>query len=197
MNKKSDNANLGENTALHQGDIMHFETTSVDFVSASCQGEKCSVCGKPATNKISEVIMPDDQFPNRHEFTNYVCQEHFDMVLRPYLIEKQPISEYGIQIKWDERYSSTMEDDKQGRWARIAYAGNFNNKVPFTIEGAHDRFEIAWVKKLYSTFGNETKLKFTVSPKFPYSGEFMFETLEEAKSEVENRFRFFIQNCVK
>jgi hypothetical protein len=31
------------------------------------------------------------------------------------------------EIKWDSRYSSTMENDDMGRWARVAYAGKFDN----------------------------------------------------------------------
>jgi hypothetical protein len=54
------------------------------FVSGSCQGEVCSVCGKPATNKLEETIFWDDPYPNRHNLTAYVCREHFDMIVRPY-----------------------------------------------------------------------------------------------------------------
>ena len=31
-----------------------------------------------------------------------------------------------VAIEWLDRYSETMEADKQGRWARDAYSGVFN-----------------------------------------------------------------------
>jgi hypothetical protein len=47
------------------------------FVSASCEGEPCNMCGSPAEHKIAEVILPDDPTPARHEFTAYVCHDCF------------------------------------------------------------------------------------------------------------------------
>ena len=52
------------------------------FVSGCCKGEICSVCGKPATNRLEETIFYDD--PNRkmrHPLTAYVCREHFRMIV--------------------------------------------------------------------------------------------------------------------
>lgn len=50
-------------------------------------GEKCR-CGKDATHKISEEILPhEDQ--NRHPLTQYVCDDHFNEALRPYV---KPVS---------------------------------------------------------------------------------------------------------
>jgi len=43
------------------------------FVSASCGGEKCTMCGKDATHKVGEEIMHDDPNPGRHGYTAYVC----------------------------------------------------------------------------------------------------------------------------
>ncbi len=60
-----------------------------EFISACCEGVKCSVCSKPATHKIGEEIQNDDPFPNRHNLTAYVCTEHFNMVLKPYLKKSQ------------------------------------------------------------------------------------------------------------
>lgn len=51
------------------------------FVSASCIGEKCSICGKPATKKVGEEIPEDDPIQNRHNLTAYVCEEHFNMIM--------------------------------------------------------------------------------------------------------------------
>lgn len=47
------------------------------FVSGTCKGEVCTLCGKDAANKIGEEIPCDDPFVNRHNFTAYVCREHF------------------------------------------------------------------------------------------------------------------------
>lgn len=51
------------------------------FVSGTCKGEKCSVCGENATNKLGEEIPYDDPNPNRHNLTAYVCREHFRMIV--------------------------------------------------------------------------------------------------------------------
>lgn len=51
------------------------------FVSRSCKGEICSVCGKDATNKLGEEIPFDDPDKNRHNLTAYVCREHFTMIV--------------------------------------------------------------------------------------------------------------------
>lgn len=63
------------------------------FVSAACEGERCSICGEPATHKVGEEIMRDDPtafvhldlsatvvVPARHNYTAYVCCEHFQMI---------------------------------------------------------------------------------------------------------------------
>ena len=51
------------------------------FVSGSCDGEVCSVCGKPAKNKLEETIFWDDPNKMRHPLTAYVCREHFRMIV--------------------------------------------------------------------------------------------------------------------
>ena len=53
------------------------------FVSASCAGEHCSVCGVPATHKVGEEIPFDDPTPKRHNLTAYVCCKHFGDILGP------------------------------------------------------------------------------------------------------------------
>lgn len=55
----------------------------VHFTSASCRGERCSVCADPATHKLGEEIPHDDPQPNRHNLTAYVCCRHFKMLLGP------------------------------------------------------------------------------------------------------------------
>lgn len=52
------------------------------FISESCEGEFCSMCGKPATNKVGEEIMHDDPLPNRHNLTAYVCDYHFKCIFQ-------------------------------------------------------------------------------------------------------------------
>lgn len=51
------------------------------FVSGSCKGEICSVCGAKATNKLGEEIPRDDPDKMRHNLTGYVCREHFTMIV--------------------------------------------------------------------------------------------------------------------
>jgi hypothetical protein len=53
------------------------------FVSRSCGGETCTLCGKPATKKVGEEILSDDPNPFRHNMTAYVCSEHFMMIFSP------------------------------------------------------------------------------------------------------------------
>ena len=55
--------------------------SSSGFVSECCKGEKCSVCGQPATNKLEETIFDDDPYPMRHPLTAYVCKEHFIIIV--------------------------------------------------------------------------------------------------------------------
>ena len=38
---------------------------------------KCSTCGGPATHKVAE----DNLMEHRHPFTNYLCCEHFGLVM--------------------------------------------------------------------------------------------------------------------
>jgi hypothetical protein len=74
-------------------------------------------------------------------------------------------------ITWTNRYSNTMEDDKFGRWARIAYVG----------EGL-DSMEVAWIRKFTSQDDSENK--FYIQSLIPNNGYVIFKTLEEAKEQV-------------
>lgn len=91
------------------------------------------------------------------------------------------------EIQWLSRYSTTMEDDKHGRWARIAYAGKFSNMGIFRKKIC--RWEIAWIKKLI----HEGTLKFTVHYLYPSNGSHVFDSIEQAKKEVNKTFRWFIK----
>jgi transcriptional regulator of met regulon len=49
-------------------------------VSASCEGEYCSMCRAPATHKVGEEIMGCDPQKMRHNLTAYVCCTHFHAI---------------------------------------------------------------------------------------------------------------------
>lgn len=64
---------------------------SEKFISASCRGERCSICGKDATKKVEETLFDDDPNPIRHPVVAYVCEEHFNYVMYGQLNKsKQP-----------------------------------------------------------------------------------------------------------
>ncbi len=53
------------------------------FVSATCQGEHCW-CGAPAVRKVGEEIPYDDPSgARRHNFTSYICAEHYAQLMGP------------------------------------------------------------------------------------------------------------------
>ena len=91
-----------------------------------------------------------------------------------------------VNIIWSNRYSATMEDDKQGRWARVAYAGTKRNFG--TIGKKVALWDIAWIKKCED--------KFTVYNHFPIVTTGVFDTVDQAKAAVEKDFRWFIQCCI-
>ena len=51
------------------------------FVSASCSGESCSICKRPAAFKVEESIAFDDPNRERHPLTAYVCFRHFKDIM--------------------------------------------------------------------------------------------------------------------
>ena len=92
-----------------------------------------------------------------------------------------------VIIKWRDVYSDTMEPDKHGRWARKAMLGDFENVI---VDGKSAIFEIAWIKII--------ETKFVISLLFPdHHNNYVFDTLEEAMKEVENKFNFFMSCCIK
>lgn len=85
---------FNKNTTLNNDDIENsniriFDIEKSDekkylkeeFISKSCEGEYCRVCGKEATNKLGEEIPHDDPNPYRHNLTAYVCRKHFKMIV--------------------------------------------------------------------------------------------------------------------
>ena len=53
------------------------------FVSKSCAGERCRICGDDATHKVGEEILHDDPHQIRHNLTAYVCCNCFFMIFGP------------------------------------------------------------------------------------------------------------------
>jgi hypothetical protein len=53
------------------------------WVSETCRGEVCSMCGQPATHKVGEEIPHDDPLPTRHNLTAYVCCQEFMRIMGP------------------------------------------------------------------------------------------------------------------
>lgn len=78
-----DYLNLFDNTSVWFDSIVEYrkEITYGHFVSLSCEGENCSMCGQPATHKVGEEILPDDPMPVRHNLTAYVCCTHFKSIV--------------------------------------------------------------------------------------------------------------------
>ena len=55
-------------------------TNEPHYVSDTCEGEFCTLCGRPATHKVGEEIPFDDPIPMRHNYTAYVCCGHFKAI---------------------------------------------------------------------------------------------------------------------
>jgi hypothetical protein len=51
-------------------------------VNESVVGETCLInnCGRDATHKVGEEILPGDPNGLRHNLTNYVCCRHYKMI---------------------------------------------------------------------------------------------------------------------
>ena len=54
---------------------------SKKFVSKCCVGERC-FCGRQATKKVEETIFDDDPEQIRHPYTAYLCEKHFNQIMR-------------------------------------------------------------------------------------------------------------------
>jgi len=63
-------------------------------IHPQCEGERCAICGRQATNKVAEEILYDKPppvvgspeyywQPERHPLTAYVCEIHFRDLLGP------------------------------------------------------------------------------------------------------------------
>ena len=94
-----------------------------------------------------------------------------------------------ITVYWDERYSSSMEDDKFGRWARVAFCGNRTESFADKISW----FQIAWIKKHIDHVTNQWEGKFTIKYYIPYDQGHIFNDLESAKLAVEKSINWFVK----
>lgn len=56
------------------------------YVSGSCMGERCRMCGEKATHKVEETIFWDDLVPNRHPYTAYICCGCFQSIMGPAVV---------------------------------------------------------------------------------------------------------------
>jgi hypothetical protein len=71
---------------LTEGDLRALHATN-HHVSASCEGEICGPCFRewkvrcPARHKLVEEIPYGDPNPIRDELTQYVCCEHFRLIV--------------------------------------------------------------------------------------------------------------------
>lgn len=92
-------------------------------------------------------------------------------------------------VRWLPRYSETMADDNMGRWARVAYAGKFNN-IGF-YRGKVCRWEIAWISKIKL----DNEVKYLVQYKYPSNGKAVHTYLKDAQKEVEKTFQWFVKMC--
>jgi hypothetical protein len=93
------------------------------------------------------------------------------------------------KIIWIDKYSSTDEPDKNGRWARTAWVGRFDNFGCY--RGKIAAWQIAWVG-----FVITDRKYFTVSHNFPCAENHVFNTLDEAKHAVEEMFNLFINSVI-
>lgn len=91
-------------------------SSNTPFVSATCEGETCGfslphrlVCCKPAVMKVGEEIAYDDPEPNRHNYTQYVCREHANLLFHRNHAKPDPAPRSPRQINRD-----TTWVDKEG-----------------------------------------------------------------------------------
>ena len=62
-------------------------------------GEKCNVCKQPAAHKIGEEFSVLDPRACGHNLTGYLCEDHFNMVIRPYMFKLQAIPTKGMVLE--------------------------------------------------------------------------------------------------
>ena len=97
------------------------------------------------------------------------------------------------EIRWVPRYSDTDEPDKQGRWARIAYCGDFDE--PFDSKGQQRLFQIAWVNMVTLKSG---EVRYSATYYFPQNNiGSVFKNFEEAKDVTESEFKKFINHIIE
>jgi hypothetical protein len=103
-----------------------------------------------------------------------------------------------MEVKWTERYSFDDYPDERNRWARVGYAGLFNKDGTPKFDKKLDTwkyFEIAWISQV-SFIHSETKQMtktYVVSYRFPNYGKLSFSDIDDAKKEVENQLKIFLE----
>ena len=125
------------------------------FVNASCQGELCTMCGAPAVAKVGEEIAHDDPMPHRHNLTAYVCEQHFNQIMRrgsagtaavldPCLEKREPGEPMFVLLARDAAAPVTLE-----HWASVR-----QNWISYGVwpDTAEEREHIAEVLRKADTF---------------------------------------------
>lgn len=54
------------------------------YISGSCLGEECTVCGGKAAHKVGEEFADDDPRIETHNLTAYICCECFQIIFGPF-----------------------------------------------------------------------------------------------------------------
>ncbi len=50
-------------------------------VSMYLESTRCAICGSPASHKVAEELCEDNPNRTRHPWTDYLCCEHFLMIM--------------------------------------------------------------------------------------------------------------------
>lgn len=88
------------------------------------------------------------------------------------------------ELEWKNRYSSTEEPDKYGRWARICY---------------YNGLTIAWINRVES-YGD---VQYSISTYFPINSNdnpcylVIFDTFEEAQTKVTELWEEFVKHIIE
>jgi len=139
---------------------------------------------------LNEIRNAEEWFKNseygKGRIAGFVTQLMVDYAKHYHKIQPK---KNNIHIEWTERYSSTMEADKHGRWAREAYAGNLFGM------GLKDKKIARWNIATINKYMADGKDKFVILYHFPSHGQLMIDDLDSARKEVEKLFRWFV-DCV-
>lgn len=105
--------------------------TPTHFVSDCCHGERCAICGAPATHKIGEELQFDDPDTTPQNLTAYVCCAHFRLLFGSAApcCAQLPVA-VGDALTWRDQPPAAevalAPASEEYFWAR---GGNFNRPV--------------------------------------------------------------------